>query len=208
MRKMRGTRRGRDDEKKIGRHQGPEGFASNYEQRVFYDAKKRGFQVRYEPAAFFFERRGRGTYCRHCGSGETFKRHKYTPDFGIGGGIFVETKGKFDAPARSKHIDFSESRKDVDLRFLFAVDNWVTKKHARRYSDWCRERGIKYAVGSQIPQEWFEEASKSVACDPPSSLHPKPQRSRVSRRNRAHDIQSRERGKVHLEGGAKGPEEV
>jgi hypothetical protein len=208
MRKVRGPRRHRGKEKVIGRHQGPEGFASKYEQKVYHDAKKRNVPVRYEPAAFFYERRGRGAYCRSCGSREVVKRAKYTPDFGIGGAVFIETKGKFDASTRSKHEDFKASRPDVDLRFIFAADNWVTKKHARRYSDWCRERGIKYAVGQEIPEEWVEEASKSIASDPPTTLHPEPKRGGMPRCDGAYDVQPRKRGKVPVAGGDQGPGEI
>lgn len=203
---VRRTRYNRKTQEKgrLGRHQGPEGFASKYEQTVYYDAKERKISVQYEPAVFHYERRGRGTYCRDCGSRETAKQARYTPDFGLFGVIFVETKGKFDAAARGKHEDFRKSRPDVDLRFLFASDNWVTKQHKRRYSDWCRERGIKYALGTSIPREWAEEAEnlrQGGASTPPRTLHVPPVRNGANRLNRAPTVQRRKRDKVHLPGG-------
>lgn len=186
----------------IGRHNGPEGFASKYEQAVYHDALGRGFEVRYEPRTFQFYRRIRGGKCRDCGSRETTKLARYTPDFGLGGGVYVETKGKFDSSARSKQEDFTASRPDVDVRWLFAADNWTTKKHIRRYSDWCKERGVTYAVGKEIPQEWFEEAASRVGrSEPPEALHEPPSGDRVHRRRRTPTVQCGKRDKVPVESG-------
>jgi hypothetical protein len=132
-------------------------FASGYEFRVWSDAKRRGLRIEYEPTTFDYERRIKGGRCADCGSGVVVKRARYTPDFRIGGKLLVETKGKFDASTRQRMDDFVRSRPDVQVHFLFGSDNWTTRKHLQRYTEWCGERGIRAAVGDRIPEGWINE---------------------------------------------------
>ena len=37
--------------------------------------------------------------------------------------------------------------------FLFMQDNFLTKSRKKKYSTWCEQQGITYAIGS-IPKEW------------------------------------------------------
>lgn len=127
---------------------------SGLENKIYYDAIKRGIKVEYEPETFEYERRVVGGKCRSCASRDVARRARYTPDFRLDDGSFIEAKGKFDAATRGKMEDFIRSRPDVPIRFIFGRDNWCTKKRVRRYSDWCNERGIKWHVGEEIPDEW------------------------------------------------------
>lgn len=72
----------------------------------------------------------------------------------------MEYKGKLDRDVREKMALAIEQNPELDIRFVFMRDNKIAKNSKTRYSDWCRKRGIKYAVSEDghIPQEWLEEA--------------------------------------------------
>lgn len=137
-------------------------FASKFEKRIYDNARKRRIRIQYEPETFVYERRIRGAHCQDCSSRNVVKRSRYTPDFRTSPRFLIEAKGKFDASARSRMEDFVRSRPDVQIRFLFGADNWTTKRHVQRYTDWCRERGITCAVGDRIPETWVEPEGKNT----------------------------------------------
>ncbi len=83
------------------------------------------------------------------------KKHIYRPDFILPNGIIVETKGKFSSEDRSKHLAVRESHPHLDIRFVFGRDNYMTKRHVSKYSDWCTKNGFLYALG-RIPEEWMK----------------------------------------------------
>jgi hypothetical protein len=134
-----------------------EDFASGYEYKVYRDSVDRGLRIEYEPVTLDYERRIKGGRCGDCGSRNITKRARYTPDFRIGGKFLIETKGKFDSAARQRMDDFILSRPDVKVAILFGYDNWTTRKHLQRYTEWCAERGITAAVGDRIPEGWVIE---------------------------------------------------
>jgi len=70
--------------------------------------------------------------------------------------ILIEAKGVFTADNRKKHLALQEEYPELDIRFVFQRDNWLTRKHATKYSDWCEKNCFKYAIGS-IPEEWLNE---------------------------------------------------
>jgi hypothetical protein len=137
-----------------------EDFASGYEFRVWTDIKKRGVRVEYEPLTFEYERRASGGRCKDCGSRNIIKVARYTPDFRLNGYFLVETKGKYDASARSRMDDFVRSRPDIPVAMLFGADNWTTRTKTERYSGWCTKRGITFAVGDRIPESWIKNEEK------------------------------------------------
>lgn len=139
------------------RRAGSPRLKSGLENKIYYNALKRGIKVEYEPETFVYERGIVGGKCRNCGSRDVARIARYTPDFRIHDGVYIEAKGKFDAATRGKMEDFIRSRPDVSIRFIFGRDNWCTGKHKRRYSDWCSERGLKWHVGEEIPDEWVNE---------------------------------------------------
>ena len=87
---------------------------------------------------------------------------KYTPDFKLPNGIFLEIKGRWTAEDRKKMSLVIEQNPDLDIRMLFMVDNPITKNSKTRYSDWCEKRGIKYAVSKDgtVPEEWLKEKKR------------------------------------------------
>lgn len=85
----------------------------------------------------------------------------YLPDFrlswlcsGIYQTTFVETKGYFSPEDRQKQKLIKEQYPDLDLRILFLADNKINRRSKTRYSDWCQQQGIAYAI-REIPQDWF-----------------------------------------------------
>lgn len=80
---------------------------------------------------------------------------KYTPDFRLPNGVFVETKGRFVLADRKKHILIKEQHPELDIRFLFQNANArISKKSKTTYAQWCDKHGFLYAE-KEIPKEWF-----------------------------------------------------
>jgi predicted nuclease of restriction endonuclease-like RecB superfamily len=84
---------------------------------------------------------------------------KYNPDFKIynkkGKPFYLETKGYFPYVDRVKMLAVKQTNPDADIRFVFYSDNPVRKNAKMKYSDWCKQYGFPYAIGS-IPKEWLE----------------------------------------------------
>ena len=95
---------------------------------------------------------------------ETFKieyqvneTRKYTPDFRLPNGIIVETKGRFVAADRKKHLLVQQQHPDLDIRFVFTNSKAKLNKGAKStYADWCQKHGFLFA-DKTIPEEWLNE---------------------------------------------------
>lgn len=48
-------------------------------------------------------------------------QHHYTPDFVLGNGIIVETKGLFSVADRQKHLLIQKQHPGLDIRFVFPI---------------------------------------------------------------------------------------
>lgn len=85
--------------------------------------------------------------------------HKYTPDFTLPNGIIVEVKGRLTAADRKKMLLVREHNPDKDIRFLFAVDNKISKSSKTTYGIWAEKKGFKYHVSKDgvLPAEWLKE---------------------------------------------------
>lgn len=82
-------------------------------------------------------------------------KHKYTPDFRLPNGIFVETKGRFVTADRKKHLLIKDQHPELDIRFLFQnANNRLSKKSKTTYAQWCQKHGFLYAE-KVIPAEWL-----------------------------------------------------
>ena len=82
---------------------------------------------------------------------------KYIPDFKLSNGIIVEAKGRWTLEDRKKIVLVIEQNPKLDLRMLFQRDQVLNKGAKTKYSSWCEKRGIPYAVGKVIPEEWMNE---------------------------------------------------
>jgi len=128
-------------------------FRSEYERRQARRLLKNNISFLYEHQQLSFMADVRNARCRSCDSTDCVQLRSYTPDFYLTEtGIFVETKGKFDAPNRTKMKQVCR-QSDEDIRMVFMRDNWLTKKKKMNYSRWCEINDITCAIGD-IPLEW------------------------------------------------------
>lgn len=85
-------------------------------------------------------------------------RKKYSPDFIIeredGSLLYIEVKGYFDRDAVVKMNAVIEQHPDKEIVFVFQNDRPIRKGAKKKYSDWCRERGVDFAI-NEIPERWF-----------------------------------------------------
>ena|SRR3990167_1144914 len=116
------------------------GYRSGFEQEVAALAKASGIKLKYEALRIEY----------------TGKPRHYTPDFLLSNDIIVETKGRFTASDRAKHLAIKEQRPAIEIRFVFQQDNFLYTGSNTRYSDWCEQHGFIFAIGS-IPKGWSEE---------------------------------------------------
>ena len=81
----------------------------------------------------------------------------YTPDFELPNGIIIETKGRFTAADRFKHLSVKEQHPELDIRFVFSNPQAKLSKGAKStYAQWCDKHGFLYAKET-IPIEWIKE---------------------------------------------------
>ena len=102
----------------------------------------------------------RAGLCNTCSSKSVSKRRSYLPDFtktvdnaGRKSLRHIEAKGKLDSQARTKLLAIKESNPGLDLRLVFQSDNWTTKKHTQRYTEWATKHGFPCVV-REIPDSW------------------------------------------------------
>lgn len=84
----------------------------------------------------------------------------YTPDFTLPNGILIETKGKWDAADRRKHLAIKKQYPNVDIRFIFQNSKKrLTKSSQTTYAAWCIKYGFRYTDADQTDtiREWLKE---------------------------------------------------
>ncbi|AFM54632.1 endonuclease [Celeribacter phage P12053L] len=119
------------------------GYRSGLEEQTAKDLKKREVPFSYE------ERKIKWL---------DSKIRTYTPDFELPNGVIVETKGRFVAADRRKHLEIKKQFGDLyDIRFVFTNSRSKLYKGAKSsYADWCNKHGFLYA-DKTIPEEWLNE---------------------------------------------------
>lgn len=118
------------------------GFRSGLEMTINESLKERGIDGEYEQHIIEYVKP------------ET--HHKYHPDFKLPNGIFVETKGRFLADDRKKHILIKKQHPELDIRFLFQNSKTkISKGSKTTYGMWCDKHGFVYA-DKEIPEEWIQ----------------------------------------------------
>lgn len=82
----------------------------------------------------------------------------YTPDWQCvlihkdgGESFYLEAKGKFDYEERRKALAVIKDNPGIDLRYLFMRDNKLNKRSPTRYTDWCKQHGIRCSVFPKFP---------------------------------------------------------
>lgn len=118
------------------------GFRSGLEMQIDEALKTKGIDGEYERHVINYVRPA--TY------------HRYHPDFRLPNGIFVETKGRFLAADRKKHLLIKKQYPDLDIRFLFQNSRArISKTSKTTYADWCVKNGFQFA-DKEIPESWLE----------------------------------------------------
>ena len=80
----------------------------------------------------------------------------YTPDFELPNGIIIESKGRFVAADRKKHLLVKKQHPKLDIRFVFSNSRAkISKGSKTTYAMWCEKNGFQYA-DKLIPKEWLE----------------------------------------------------
>ena len=118
-------------------------FERLIEQSLKKRAKTLGVQVDYETEKLQYE-----------------LKKRYTPDwiitFPSGRKRYIETKGYFRPEDRTKILSVLHHHPGIDLRLVFQRDNFLSKTSKTRYSDWAKQHGITFALGS-VPTDWMRE---------------------------------------------------
>lgn len=122
------------------------GYRSGLEEKVSRQLKESGVKFEYETIKIEYR---------------VEETRKYTPDFILPNGIIVETKGRFVASDRKKHLLIKQQRPDLDIRFVFSNSNAKINKGSKTsYADWCQRYGFVWS-DKWIPEGWINESSKA-----------------------------------------------
>lgn len=133
---------------------------SGLEDGILVDLRRRRVPFDYEPfyLKYYIKPPGNKAFCADCGSTNVLIERNYLPDFvSKNGKIVVEAKGRFTSKDRTKMEKVVDQNKDVKIYMLFPSDNWITKNKKKRYSDWCRQKGISFYIGKVFPPELIKE---------------------------------------------------
>ena len=92
---------------------------------------------------------------------EDLSYRTYTPDFVLNNGIIIETKGRFMASDRRKHLAIKKQHPKLDIRFVFTNSKAKLSKGAKsNYAQWCIKYGFRY-YDRIIPEDWLKEKGKN-----------------------------------------------
>lgn len=85
------------------------------------------------------------------------RKSKYTVDFTLPNGILVETKGRWVAADRKKHLLIKKQHPELDIRMVFQNPKAkISKGSKTTYASYCDKHGIQWAE-KQIPESWLKE---------------------------------------------------
>ena len=117
------------------------GYRSGLEENVASQLKKLGVTAEYETTKIRYR---------------VEEDRSYTPDFLLPNGIYIETKGRFVAADRKKHLLIKKQRPELDIRFVFTNSKTKLSKTSKTtYGDWCTKHGYMYS-DREVPLEWLE----------------------------------------------------
>ena len=125
------------------RHAIKNGYRSGLEDDIAKDLNDRGVEFEYEKLRVQWQ---------------LIENKTYTPDFKLPNGIIIESKGRFVAADRKKHIIIKRQHPFLDIRFVFSNSRAKLYKGAKStYGDWCSKYGFLYA-DKRIPDEWLKQS--------------------------------------------------
>jgi hypothetical protein len=118
------------------------GYRSGFEGRIAKQLEQQGVKVEYETTKIKYV--------------IPESLHTYTVDFVLPNGIMVETKGRFVAEDRKKHLLIQKQHPELDIRFVFQNSKVKINKGSKTsYADWCNKNGFTFA-DKEVPEEWFK----------------------------------------------------
>ena len=83
-------------------------------------------------------------------------QHKYTPDFLSKNGVYLETKGYWDANDRRKIKNVKQQHPEIDLRMVFQNPfNTISKRSKTTYAMYCDKLSIPWTSFMNIPIDWL-----------------------------------------------------
>lgn len=116
------------------------GYRSGLEETVATQLKKLGVKAEYETTKIKYR---------------VEEERSYTPDFVLPNGIIIETKGRFVAEDRKKHLLIKKQYPELDIRFVFSNSKTKLSKTSKTtYGAWCTKHGYLYA-DKEVPLEWL-----------------------------------------------------
>jgi hypothetical protein len=117
------------------------GYRSGLEENVATQLKKLGVTAEYETTKIKYR---------------VEEDRSYTPDFKLPNGIIIETKGRFVAADRKKHLLIKKQHPELDIRFVFSNSKTKLSKGSKTtYGAWCTKNGYMYA-DKEVPLEWLK----------------------------------------------------
>jgi len=118
------------------------GYRSGLEDKVAKQLEQQGVKVEYETTKIKYV--------------IPESLHTYTVDFVLPNRIMVETKGRFVADDRKKHLLIQKQHPELDIRFVFQNSKVKINKGSKTsYADWCNKNGFTFA-DKEVPEEWFK----------------------------------------------------
>lgn len=126
-------------------------YKSRLEAYTAAQLRKLRIPFKYEHHKLTYLKRVRSGLCDACKTSAVSQRRTYLPDFFLGNGTYIESKGYFTASERTKLLAILSSNPGVKIRMLFGADNKIRNEY--RYSDWCKDHGVEYAI-KRVKPEW------------------------------------------------------
>lgn len=118
------------------------GYRSGLEDKISEQLKSLSVPVKYEELKISYQ---------------VNETRTYTPDFELPNGIIIESKGRFVAADRKKHLLIQKQYPFFDIRFVFSNSKAKINKGSKTsYGDWCNKFGFIYA-DKLIPEGWINE---------------------------------------------------
>ena len=87
-------------------------------------------------------------------------QHKYTVDWTLLNGPFIETKGYLsDHQERNKYVLLKQQYPDLDLRFVFDNPNKLCGGTKMTHAKWAEKYGFKYCSIKDVDQiqQWIKD---------------------------------------------------
>lgn len=131
--------------------------ASKHECNVVQELINSGVDFEYEPETISYRTKVRNGTCDSCGESDVYQERSYTPDIRFANGIYLEVKGKFTPQKRTLMRAFVKCNPELDLRFVFQNNGYLTKAKKTSFVEWAHQIGCEATVGKAVPSQWYDQ---------------------------------------------------